>query len=342
MGGGMGGMGGGMGGMGGGFRSVPPTGLPSSTLKPGQTRALPTRLFSLSAPAEAGASVLPVKGEKLRLGDSSKLNLDTKASKALRRLAEDKAPESVATLVMWNVSGGMDWEQIASSSKGWANAHELSLAKSFVDQLGNLPKDETGALLFEVKGSGAVSAALASELATLLKDRTVLGLKAHAGVPDRPETPAVACRIVVGGTDAKPEATVHVATTDGEAASWVAVGKFDLPVTVSQGKPEAAKFADALAEGLLGRLVRCQLSKAGVVKGKTLYKIRIENASPLILNGLAILGNGTTKVEATPKVLSGISVSPRKSMTVPATSDTVDELGLRKGVRVIAADLSGL
>ena len=29
-------------------------------------------------------------------------------------------------------------------------------------------------------------------------------------------------------------------------------------------------------------------------------------------------------------------------MTVPATADTVDQLGLRKGVRVIAADLSGL
>ena len=42
--------------------------------------------------------------------------------KALKRLAADKAPETVATLVMWNVSGGMDWDEIAGPSKGWANA----------------------------------------------------------------------------------------------------------------------------------------------------------------------------------------------------------------------------
>ncbi|MFO0952474.1 MAG: hypothetical protein U0835_15275 [Isosphaeraceae bacterium] len=111
---------------------------------------------------------------------------------------------------------------------------------------------------------------------------------------------------------------------------------------MKDGKPEAAQFADALPQGMPDRLVKTQLSRAGTVKGKTVYKIRIDNASPLILNGLAILGTGNTKAEATPKVLSAISVSPRKSMTVPATSEMVDQLGLRKGVRVIAADLSGL
>ena len=78
------------------------------------------------------------------------------------------------------------------------------------------------------------------------------------------------------------------------------------------------------------------------VKGKPFYKVRIDNASPLILNGLAILGEGKTRVETTPKVLSGISISPRKSMTVPVPGEIVDNYGLRKGVHVIAADLSGL
>ncbi len=78
MGGGMGGgmMGGGMGmmggGMGGGMRSVPPTGQPFATLNPNQTRHLPTRLASLSAPnpndPDSGV-VMPSEGEKLRLGD---------------------------------------------------------------------------------------------------------------------------------------------------------------------------------------------------------------------------------------------------------------------------------
>jgi len=342
MGGGMGGMGGGMGGMGGGFRSVPPTGSPFTTLKADQTRHLPTRLYSLNGPQGGAGVAAPVKGEKLKIADVTRQDGDARVQKAIKRLAEDKAPESVATLVMWNVSGGMGWDEIEKASKGWANAHELTLAKNFVSRLEALPKDETGVLVYEVKGSGAVSDALAKELSGLLKNTPVLGLKAEAGVPERPETPAVACRIVVGGTETAPEATVFLATSDGGANAWQAAGKFTLPVTLEKGKPQAEKFADALADGLLGRLVRVQLSKAGVVKGKTLYKIRIDNASPLILNGLAILGEGKTKVETTPKVLSALSVSPRKSLTVPATSDMVDSFGLRKGLRAVAADLSGL
>ena len=55
---------------------------------------------------------------------------------------------------MWNVASGLDWDAIAAMSKGFANAHELSLARSFVDQLDDLPKDETGVLLYEIKGAG--------------------------------------------------------------------------------------------------------------------------------------------------------------------------------------------
>jgi hypothetical protein len=330
-----------MGGMGGGMRSVPPTGAPFAELRPDQTRNLPTRLASLTAPNANDPSArvsIPQKGERLQIGDIRDKTNDARVLKALTRLAEDKAPDTIATLVMWNVASGLDWGAIASKSKDFANDHELSLARSFVDQLADLPKDETGVLLYEVKGSGDVGIALAAELGKLLKDKTVLGLKAKAGVPDSPTSPAVACKIDVQGTDA----TVFVANSDGNAASWVPAGKFSVAVAVEGGKPQTLKFADALAEGLLGRLVRAQVSKAGMVKGKAVYKVRIDNASPLILNGLAILGNGEGKAEKAPKIISGLSISPRKNLTVPATADTVDQLGLRKGVRVVAADFSGL
>ncbi len=139
------------------------------------------------------------------------------------------------------------------------------------------------------------------------------------------------------------------AATCGNATEWTRVGKFTVPVSKENGQIKTVAFADSLAEGILGRLVRAQLKKGPKVKGKDTYKITIENASPLILNGLAVLGEGSlpeskeaTKDERTPKVLAGICVSPRKSMTVPATGQMVDQLGLKKGVRVIAADLSGL
>ena len=45
-----GGLGGGGGFGGGGFRTVPPAGLASAVVRPGQTRKLPTRLVSLSEP----------------------------------------------------------------------------------------------------------------------------------------------------------------------------------------------------------------------------------------------------------------------------------------------------
>ena len=70
-------------------------------------------------------------------------------------------------------------------------------------------------------------------------------------------------------------------------------------------------------EGILNRLVRVQLSKPVKENGKLVYHLRIDNASPLILNGLAAVGT-TSKADEIPRVLSGISVPPRKSMTISA------------------------
>ena len=69
---------------------------------------------------------------------------------------------------------------------------------------------------------------------------------------------------------------------------------------------------------------------------------RIDNASPLVLNGLAIAGLGTDKADKAPKFLDDICISPSKNMSVPASAEVVDQLGLKKGIRIIAADLSGL
>jgi len=301
---------------------------------------------SLSAPNPDDPDsqvVMPAKGERLRVGDIRDRDGDPRVATALTRLANDQAPDTVATLVMWHVAGGLSWDAIEAKSKGFAVPHELSLARSFVDRLDNLPKEKSGALLYEVTGSGGAGDALAAELAVVLKDRTVLGLKAKSGVPAEPDGPSVACKVVVGGTAGKPEATVYVATTDRTGSKWDATGKFELPVSLRDGRPDAAKFADAMAEGLLSRLVRAQVTKTQqMAKGKPVYIVKIDNASALVLNGLAVLGVGEGKAEQAPKVLTGISVSPHRRMTLPLTAETVDGLGLRKGVRVIAAEFSGL
>ena len=352
MGGGMGGMGGGMGGMGGmmggGMRSVPPTGLPYADLKVNQTRTLPTRLASLTAP-EGDRVSLPEKGEALRLSDIHNTNASPRVIKALARLAADKVPETVTTLVMWNVASNLRWETIAAKSKGWAKPHELSLAKNFVDQLDGLPNPdtraypETGTLLYEIKGASAFG---------LGPGQGTLGL-AEANAGARPQRQVGRSRPAGRSGDrlqdrrrrdgTAPVATVFVAISDGPAVNWDASGKFTLPVVLEDGKVKVSAFADALAEGILSRLVRVQVKKTDqMVKGKAIYKVRIDNASPLILNGVAILGSGKSKTESTPKPLVGIGISPFRSMTMPITSDMVDHFGLRKDVRAVAADLSGL
>jgi hypothetical protein len=101
--------------------------------------------------------------------------------------------------------------------------------------------------------------------------------------------------------------------------------------------------ADGLAAGVLDRLVRVALLKDikqdDRGRNHVLFRVRIENASPLVLNGLTVTG---TRQDATPATLVGIAVSPRKTMTVPATKEAVDRFGFKSGMRVLAADLSGL
>ncbi len=343
MGGGMGGMGGGMGGMGGGMgggmRSVPPTSLPFANLKPGQKRDLPTRLVSLSQPdleSETGLS-FPAKDEKLQLGDVSQLNADPSVQKALKRLAADKAPATISQLVMWRLGVGMDWDRIAQLSTAWANAHELSLAQQFVDRLEGLPDGETGTIQFDVQSTGTAGAAHAAALIKELNEKAFLGLVTKQGIDARPEGPAVGCRVKF----ADEEATVQVLCSDGSASKWVPFGKFSLPLRAGAEKFEAAKFGEALAEGVLSRMVRAEYMRGPTVKGKATYQVRIDNFSPLVLNGLAVLGT-EVKTDEQPKELSGICIAPRRSMTVPATEEVVKTLGLRKGIRVVAADLSGL
>jgi hypothetical protein len=342
MGGGMGGMGGGMGGMGGmgmgGMRSVPATDLPAALLNPGQTRNLPTRLVSVMPPDAEEGLVLPEKEEPLQLLDIVETNHGVRVQKALRRLAADKAPTSLSQLVMWRLAG-LDWKTIWQYSSKWANRNELTLAQDFVNRLDSLPEGETGRLLFQVEGTDSASKALAAEFGKALQGVTILGLVAQvAEMPSSPAGPTVACKVQMSAT----EAMVQVFSSDPAAQKWLPFGKFKLPVLHEKGKLDNVRLADGLAEGVLNRLVRAQVAKGTArEKGKLIYQVRIENASPLILNGLALVGT-TSPADEPAKPVAGICISPRKSLTVPATEEVVKTLGLKKGIKLVALDLSGL
>ncbi|HZW34377.1 MAG TPA: hypothetical protein VFF52_26880, partial [Isosphaeraceae bacterium] len=307
-------------------------------LKPKQTRHLPTRLVSLSTPDPQAGLSLPGKGEVLQiLGDITGINDNPRVQKALKRLAADKAPTTVAQLVMWRLAADLDWDTIAQLSAKWANSYELTLARDFVEHLGALTEGETGRILWEVHGSEAATEPLAALVRTAVQGKLVLGLLAELGIPARPAGPAVACQVRLTAG----QAVIQIACSDRAARSWVPAGKFTLPLARDGGTFEGGRFADAVTEGILNRLVRAQLTKGPREKGKPTFQIRIDNASPLILNGLALVGTSSREGEE-PKVLSGISIPPRKSLTVPASEEVVKLLGLKKGIRILALDLSGL
>jgi hypothetical protein len=343
MGGGMmGGMGGGMGGgmMGGGMRSVPTSTASYADLKPNQTRQLPTRLVGITPPDAQISLMVPQQDEPMRIvGDVAQVNDNPRVQKALRRLAAEKVPSSVSQLVMWRLTSGLEWNDIAQLAEKWVTPYELTLARDFVEHLDRLQENdgETGSLLFQIEGTDAAGEATAAELTQVFKGKVVLGLNAKIGIPVRPQGPAVACKIRVQGD----EVLVQVATSDGTARSWVAFGKFPLKTTDGKGKVDTARLADGVAEGIISRLVRAQMTKGPREKGKLVYLIRIDNASPLILSGLAIQG-AASKAEDPSRMLTSMGIPPRKHLTLPASEDVVKALGLKHGIRVTALDLSGL
>jgi hypothetical protein len=363
MGGGMGGMGGGMGGMGGGFRSVPPTGLLETTLQPRQERHLPTAVVSLNGPDAKAQPLVPAKGEKLQISGVDQWTDDSRTKAALKRLAEAKAPRTIAQMVLWYVTAGADWDDVGRLSQGWGNAQEIALARQFVAGLEKTegpsspssPQADPGRLYWEIKAESAPERELADGLRALWEKSAVLGLTVKEGVPARPDGPALACRLEVSGSSVSVKLTAsHPSGTD-----WVSLGTFRIkrsdlkpfPANSSRETPtltseqerqrESARLGDAVAEAILGRLVRASLSHGPKIKGKESFRITIVNESPMILNGLA-LGGPEMRDDAPPSVVAGLSLPPLKSLTLPASAEMVGRLHLKDGLRVLAADLSGL
>ncbi|RUL88838.1 hypothetical protein TsocGM_05650 [Tautonia sociabilis] len=331
-----------MGGMGGGFRSVPPTGLPTAALQPGQTRNLRTRAVSL-APPVGGRAVLPSEGEPLRLADIAQTDAgrDPLVQKALRQLALEKAPEAVSQLVLWHLIYDLDWTSLSELSRSWANGFEVTLARQFVERLERTgeeaPLAAPGRISIEMDGSDPI----AEPLCQVLGGSRMFGMEVGLDAPASPEESSLACLIRFHKAPAEGsdrEATVLVYASDAEARSWAPMGKFSLAIPTDA---PAEQLADNLAGGILGRLVRGQVTKGKKVDGHQTYKLRVDNASPLLLNGLAVAG-AAAEPDISPSMIAGFSLAPRHSMTFTVSEEAVERLHLDSGVTIVAADLHAL
>ena len=346
-GGGLGGGGLGGGGFGGGFRSVSPIAPASALVRPGQTRRLPTPLVSLSAPSAEGNLAMPRPGEPLAI-----LDIDAQASAsprlrtAVKRLAQEQAPQTVAQLVLWNVRTGLDWSRLEPFARRWANPGEFALARRFVTELDATsiatgsegPPARSGFIDIDLRTTGSESKPLAAQLRALLDSRSMLGLKVRVRPTESPQGPALACQVQLDRT----LASVRVLATDEAGTVWRTAGKFSLALTDSTGNERpVVEIADALALGVLDRLVRVELTPGRRVKGQATYKVRIDNSSPLVLSGLALGGSAADPL-AKASLLLGIGLPPKKSLAVPASTEVVKRLGLTQGVRILAVNLTEL
>ncbi|HEU5118877.1 MAG TPA: hypothetical protein VFT74_19950, partial [Isosphaeraceae bacterium] len=347
MGGGMmGGMGGmGMGGMmGGGFRSIPVAGLPQATLGPERTVQLPTNLVSLRGPEADGRVAFPRKNEKLRIYDISQITGDTWAQSALRELAAQEAPQTVSQLVMWHVGVGFEWDTIARLSRNWANPCELELARAFVNNLKVQPSKTgktdvaTSQLCFDLTSRRSPSDSMEQGLHDLLTSWSVLGLKAVEGIPASPTKPSIAVRVRLD----EKTALVQLAVSNDSCSEWKTVGKFHVDLVTDDGRHiKPLEVTDNLSEQILGHLIDSQIVRRRTSHGSSPYLIQVRNSSPLVLNALALDGMSSDPLSR-PALMIGLSVPPHKCVTVPADEDTVLRLHLNKGMKPVAANLSGL
>ena len=139
------------------------------------------------------------------------------------------------------------------------------------------------------------------------------------------------------------EASVQVLGSDATASNWVPFGKFNLPLAQGEEKFDATRFADGLAEGVLNRLVRAQVIKGATTREKGQARLPDPDRE-CVADGSqrpALVGTDSPE-EETPKMLTGICISPRRSLTIPADEQVVKALGLKKGIKLTALDLSGL
>jgi hypothetical protein len=316
-------------------------------VKPGQTRHLPTPLVSLSGPSGEAGLAMPGAGEPLEILDIDAIpGANPRLRAAVKRLAREKAPQTVSQLVLWHVGSGADWPRLERLSGRWANPGEIALARQFVGQLDASASEsesegapaEPAALDVDVIALDPGSEALATRLRSTLDGRPMLGLAVRVRKVEPPRGPALACQVWLEGETAR----ASILATAPAGSSWRTVGKFSLSLDDPEGAERPApEIADALAAGLLDRLVRVQLIPGPRGKGKEAYKVRIENGSPLVLRGLTLAGSADDP-DAKPSTLLGIGLPPGKSLTVPVRSEAARRLGLKQGLRVEAADLGGL
>ena len=146
---------------------------------------------------------------------------------------------------------------------------------------------------------------------------------------------------MLDGPSGNPRVQVSINASDARSGRWEPVGRFKLPEIKGGQDRKPAELAEAIAGGVLGRLVQVELIKGTNANGnRGPDRIRITNASPLILHGLMLGGSQPEPTDA--PALRGLALAPRRTTTVTVTPQAVQRLGLRNGLHPTAADLGGL
>ncbi len=192
-------------------------------------------------------------------------------------------------------------------------------------------------ICYELTSRRDESDAMLKDLRKILAESAIVGLRTCDGIPASPSHPCLACRLRLDESLVQ----VQLSVSDDAGTAWKPVAKFTVNLKSKEGQDRSAiEVIDQLSERILGRVIGVQLV-AKSVRGKKKYAIQINNASPLVLNSIALMGPSADE-KTPPTVMLGLSVPPHRTLTLPASEDAVERLGLSKGVKPIAARLGDL
>ena len=168
----------------------------------------------------------------------------------------------------------------------------------------------------------------------------MLGVLAAAGIPAQPEGPALACRIRLTGA----EASVQVTGSDATATNWVAFGKFTQPAVQENGKVDQREVRRCLG--------RRDPQPPGPRSGDQGLRPERKGQADLpdsdrerVATDPQRAGAGRDGEQGRRSAQGAVGhrhSSAAEACSFPTSEDVVKTLGLKKGIKVLALDLSGL
>jgi hypothetical protein len=302
------------------FRSLPPSpeGIAISADK--------TVEFTIPSVCLNFGIATPTPKDQFRLMDVNDYSRDPRVRKALRSLSTLGTSHGVAQAVMWHVSNGMSFDQLAAQGTKFFNIQELTLAARFVAALDGSGSSELvepthlvqARLLVNVFGEGSL-AKDASRLRSELQGQRLLGLPVQ--VVDKNEdldaTPSTLHLNIILASGEKNTTRVKVAVRYAPyTGGWALLGNASGQVAALGKDIDADSLLKAVDKTVASRFVTTKI----VHRGQGTTVLEVKNGLPLTLANVTLRAGRDDDASRVP--VQGIGVGPGRAARTPVSAAT--------------------